>query len=196
MRNIFAGGRRQWRGIARACAASAGLALAGAAAANAQTAGESTGGEASLKLPDLRQVIFLGRVDGHTLLLVGIVFCVLGLAFGLGIYSKLKRLPVHRAMREMSELIYETCKTYLITQGKFLLLLWTFIAAVIVLYFGVLPPCIDAVARADHSGLQRGGHRGKLRRGVVRHSREHLREFADGLCGAAGANRIRSTRFR
>ncbi|MFZ3200683.1 MAG: sodium-translocating pyrophosphatase, partial [Candidatus Acidiferrales bacterium] len=111
-----------------------------AVAANAQPAGESVGGEASLKLPDLRQVIFLGRVDGHTLLLVGIVFCVLGLAFGLGIYSKLKRLPVHRAMREVSELIYETCKTYLITQGKFLLLLWTFIAVVIILYFGVLAP--------------------------------------------------------
>ena len=95
------------------------------------------GGEANLKLPDLSQVNFLGT-DGHRLLLIGILFCVFGLGFGLVIYTRLKNLPVHRAMREISELIYETCKTYLITQGKFLLLLWAFIAVVIVLYFGVL----------------------------------------------------------
>src|SRR5881227_810026 len=95
------------------------------------------GGEANLKLPDLSQVNFLG-MDGHRLLLIGILFCVLGLGFGLVIYTRLKNLPVHRAMREISELIYETCKTYLITQGKFLLLLWAFIAVVIILYFGVL----------------------------------------------------------
>src|SRR6266487_511792 len=95
------------------------------------------GGEANLKLPDLSQVNFLG-MDGHRLLLIGILFCVFGLGFGLVIYTRLKNLPVHRAMRESSELIYETCKTYLITQGKFLLLLWAFIAVVIILYFGVL----------------------------------------------------------
>jgi K(+)-stimulated pyrophosphate-energized sodium pump len=94
-------------------------------------------GEASLKLPDLSQVSFFG-IDGHKLLLFGILFCVFGLIFGLTIYQRLKNLPVHRSMREISELIYETCKTYLITQGKFLLLLETFIAVVIVLYFGVL----------------------------------------------------------
>jgi K(+)-stimulated pyrophosphate-energized sodium pump len=77
-------------------------------------------------------------VDGHKLLLFGIVFCIFGLIFGLTIYMRLKNLPVHRSMREISELIYETCKTYLITQGKFILLLEIFIAAVIVLYFGVL----------------------------------------------------------
>ncbi|HXJ17752.1 MAG TPA: sodium-translocating pyrophosphatase [Candidatus Polarisedimenticolia bacterium] len=103
----------------------------------ARAAADETGGEASLKLPDLSQVQFLG-VDGHKLLLWGILFCVFGLAFGLTIYMRLKNLPVHRAMREISELIYETCKTYLITQGKFLFLLWIFIAATIVLYFGVL----------------------------------------------------------
>ena len=54
------------------------------------------------------------------------------------IYVRLKNLPVHRSMREISELIYETCKTYLVKQGKFLFLLWIFIAAVIILYFGVL----------------------------------------------------------
>ncbi|MGH9790024.1 MAG: sodium/proton-translocating pyrophosphatase, partial [Candidatus Acidiferrales bacterium] len=68
----------------------------------------------------------------------GILFCVFGLAFGLVIYMRLKNLPVHRAMREISELIYETCKTYLITQGKFLLLLEAFVAVIIVLYFGML----------------------------------------------------------
>ncbi len=110
----------------------------GTAAAFAQPA-EAVGGEASLKVPDLSTVQFLG-VDGHKLLLVGILFCVFGLLFGLVIYTKLKNLPVHRAMREISELIYETCKTYLLTQGKFLMLLWIFIAVVIVLYFGWLAP--------------------------------------------------------
>ncbi len=98
-----------------------------------------TGGEANLRLPDLSSVSFLG-IDGHKLLMIGLIFCVAGLGFGMAIYMRLKNLPVHRAMREISELIYETCKTYLTTQGKFLLLLWVFIAAVIVLYFGVLSP--------------------------------------------------------
>ena len=97
------------------------------------------GGEAVLKLPDLSEVTFLG-VDGHRLLLVGLLFCFLGLMFGLAIYIQLKNLPVHRAMREISELIYETCKTYLITQGKFIMLLWVFIATIVVAYFGVLRP--------------------------------------------------------
>src|SRR5881398_2163847 len=79
-------------------------------------------------------------MDGHKLLLFGILFCLLGLAFGLVIYTRLKNLPVHKSMRGISELIYETCKTYLTTQGKFLLLLWVFIAIVIVLYFGWLHP--------------------------------------------------------
>ena len=70
--------------------------------------------------------------------MIGISFCIFGLLFGLVIYSHLKNLPVHRSMREMSQLIWETCKTYLVTQGKFLALLWVFIAAIIVLYFGVL----------------------------------------------------------
>jgi len=98
---------------------------------------DETGGEAALKLPDLSSVSFLG-IDGHRLLMIGLLFCVFGLAFGMVIFVRLKNLPVHRSMREISELIYETCKTYLITQGKFLMLLWAFIAAIIVLYFGVL----------------------------------------------------------
>jgi len=115
--------------------AAAAVALLAASIARADEAG----GEASLKLPDLSQVKFLG-IDGHTLLLFGILFCLFGLAFGLVIYTRLKNLPVHKSMREISELIYETCKTYLTTQGKFLLLLWVFIAIVIVLYFGWLAP--------------------------------------------------------
>ncbi len=96
-------------------------------------------GEASLRLPDLSSVNFLG-VDGHKLLLVGLLFCLFGLLFGLAIYMQLKNLPVHRSMREISELIYETCKTYLVTQGKFILILWVFIAVVILAYFGWLRP--------------------------------------------------------
>src|SRR5947207_11379160 len=107
--------------------------------APAALASPREGGEAALKLPDLSNVTFLG-IDGHKLLLVGLVFCFLGLMFGLAIYIQLKNLPVHRSMREISELIYETCKTYLTTQGKFILLLWVFIAVIIGLYFGWLAP--------------------------------------------------------
>lgn len=123
--------------FAKACAVVSFLVALSPARALAQGTVEAGGGEASLILPDLSQVDFLG-VDGHTLLLTGIFFCLLGLLFGLNIYRRLKSLPAHRAMLEISELIYETCKTYLITQGRFLLLLETFIAAVIILYFGVL----------------------------------------------------------
>src|ERR1043166_4742586 len=98
---------------------------------------QEVGGEANLKLPDLSQVSFLG-FNGHSLLSIGLLFCVFGLGFGMAIFVRLRNLPVHRAMREISELIYETCKTYLVTQGKFLLILETFIAVIIVLYFGVL----------------------------------------------------------
>jgi K(+)-stimulated pyrophosphate-energized sodium pump len=111
-----------------------------AAAAFAQPAGEA-GGEAALKLPKLDLVSFFnGAIDGHKLLLIGILFCLFGLGFGMAIFMRLKNLPVHRAMREISELIYETCKTYLITQGKFILLLWVFIAVIIAAYFGWLSP--------------------------------------------------------
>ncbi len=97
------------------------------------------GGEEELKLPDLHTATFLdGAVTGPTLLLVGLGVSVLGMAFGLMMYMKQKNLPVHASMREVSELIYETCKTYLITQGKFLLVLEAFIGAIIVVYFGFL----------------------------------------------------------
>ncbi len=96
------------------------------------------GGEANLVLPDLDQATFFGGIGGRTLLMAGLVVCALGLAFGLGMYTHLRNLPVHASMLEISELIYETCKTYLITQGKFLLILELFIGVIIVFYFGFL----------------------------------------------------------
>jgi K(+)-stimulated pyrophosphate-energized sodium pump len=96
------------------------------------------GGEANLKLPDLSQVSFMGGTSGRTLLMIGIGVSLLGMVFGLMIYTQLKKMAVHKSMLEISELIYETCKTYLITQGKFILILEVFIAIVIILYFGVL----------------------------------------------------------
>jgi K(+)-stimulated pyrophosphate-energized sodium pump len=96
-------------------------------------------GEANLKLPDMKSVSFMNdSITGYKLLSIGLIFCGLGLLFGLIIYMQLKNAPVHRAMKEISELIYETCKTYLVTQGKFILILEAFIAVVIILYFGVL----------------------------------------------------------
>jgi K(+)-stimulated pyrophosphate-energized sodium pump len=114
--------------------------VGGGAASHASAPVHAPGGEANLVLPDLSQVRFtsLGNLDGHTLLSLGLIVTLAGFAFGLVIFVQLQRLPVHRSMREISELIYETCKTYLITQGKFILLLELFIGAVIVLYFGVL----------------------------------------------------------
>jgi len=96
------------------------------------------GGEANLHLPDLGTASFLGGINGHNLLLGGLLVSALGLVFGLIIFVRLRNMPVHSAMREVSELIYETCKTYLATQGKFLLLLEGFIAVIIVFYFGLL----------------------------------------------------------
>jgi len=93
------------------------------------------GGEANLKLPDLSTVEFRG-VNGRTLLMGGLLVAALGLVFGLVAFTQLKNLPVHSSMKEVSELIYETCKTYLTTQGRFILILWVFIGAVAPLYFG------------------------------------------------------------
>ena len=124
--------KRHYRGVA----ASLGLLLPAFASAQTEHAG---GGEANLVLPDLSSVNFFG-MNGHALLMLGLLFCVGGLLFGMAIYVQLKNLPVHRTMLEISEMIYETCKTYLVTQGKFILLLWAFIAVIIALYFGYLSP--------------------------------------------------------
>ncbi|HZE73903.1 MAG TPA: sodium-translocating pyrophosphatase [Gemmatimonadales bacterium] len=119
--------------------------LLAAPAAVAQEAAGHAGGEASLTIPDLNSVQFLSAgIPGHTLLLTGLVVCALGLLFGLVNYSQLKGLAVHESMREVSELIYETCKTYLLTQGKFLMLLWVFIGAIAAVYFGFLAQTTDA----------------------------------------------------
>ena len=99
---------------------------------------QTEGGEANLDLPNLASATFLGGIDGRSLLMFGLLFCVLGMVFGLVIYMRLKNMPVHKSMLDVSELIYETCKTYLATQGKFLVLLECFIGVIIVFYFGFL----------------------------------------------------------
>ena len=94
--------------------------------------------EFDLKLPDLHTATFLGGISGWWLLFIGMLICIGGFAFGLFSYQQLKNLPVHASMREVSELIYETCKAYLVQQGKFLLVLFAFIGSVIFVYFGFL----------------------------------------------------------
>src|SRR3989449_11050964 len=111
---------------------------------DAAPAQHAASGEAALVLPDLNQATFLGGIGGRALLVWGLVICALGLLFGLAQYTQLRNLPVHRAMREMSELIYETCKTYLLTQGRFLLILWVFIGAIVAVYFGTLAETVNA----------------------------------------------------
>ena len=114
-------------------------AWAGQAPAQAEAAATHVGGEANLVVPDLSTVEFRGW-NGRTLLMGGLLICALGLLFGLMTFTELKNLPVHESMLEVSELIYETCKTYLITQGRFILVLWGFIAVIIAAYFGWLSP--------------------------------------------------------
>ncbi|WP_231505320.1 sodium-translocating pyrophosphatase [Cellulomonas sp. URHE0023] len=100
--------------------------------------GTGSGGEANLVLPDLWSVTVTGGVSGALLLGVGLVVCVLGLGFGMLAFVQLRRMPVHASMLEVSELIYSTCKAYLVKQGRFLMMLWAFIAAVIVVYYRFL----------------------------------------------------------
>ena len=109
----------------------------------------------------------------------GLVVCALGLLFGLVTFTQLKNLPVHASMLEVSELIYETCKTYLITQGKFILLLEVFIGVIMVVLLRRCSQHLRADAGVvDHPALQPDRHRRQLRRRVVRHPREHVRELA------------------
>jgi K(+)-stimulated pyrophosphate-energized sodium pump len=115
------------------------VALAGQAAAARAEQATHEGGEANLVVPDLSTVTFRGW-NGRTLLMGGLAVCALGLLFGLMTFTELKNLPVHKSMLEVSELIYETCKTYLVTQGRFILILWLFIAVIIGAYFGWLSP--------------------------------------------------------
>ena len=96
-------------------------------------------GEAELILPDLKSVKFFGdKVDGWSLLIGGLVICAFGMVFGMVQYSQIKKMKVHKSMLEISELIYGTCKTYLLTQGKFILVLWALVATIIWVYFHML----------------------------------------------------------
>ncbi len=112
--------------------------FAGCSAPAPTDPGAHRGGEANLRLPDLASATFFGGVDGRTLLMLGVLISLVGMAFGLVTFLGLRKLPVHQAMREVSELIYETCKAYLLQQGRFLLMLWVFTAAVIFVYFKFL----------------------------------------------------------
>ena len=96
--------------------------------------------ESDIHIPDLTQVTFpgLGGVSGPTLMYCGIGICLVGAIFGLVQYVKTRALPVHDSMARVSNTIWETCKTYLFTQGKFLAILWVLIAVCMVYYFKVL----------------------------------------------------------
>ncbi len=94
----------------------------------------SLAGEADLVIPDLSSVNFF-NVDGYTLLFWGMAICIFGFIFGFAQFSAIRKLPVHKSMHDISELIYETCKTYLMTQGKFILILEMLVGIIIVAYF-------------------------------------------------------------
>jgi K(+)-stimulated pyrophosphate-energized sodium pump len=130
-----------WRRVVGTAIVALTLALVAAPAAlaaqPAEGGGHAPGGEINIQLPDLNQGDFLG-MTGHQILLTGLVVCVLGLLFGAWTYVGVKNLPVHSSMAEVSALIYETCKAYLIQQGKFLLILEAFIGAVMVAYFALI----------------------------------------------------------
>ncbi|HKT59773.1 MAG TPA: sodium-translocating pyrophosphatase [Gemmatimonadales bacterium] len=146
--------RRAVPAIVPVLLALAALPLAGLLAAQQEPAASHTGGgEAALVLPPLDTATFLGGINGRTLLLFGLIVCALGLGFGLMIYRQLKTMAVHRSMLEVSELIYETCKTYLQTQGRFLLLLWVFIGIAVAVYFGKLATTIDPATGAEVHGF-------------------------------------------
>ncbi len=129
---MFAG----WRHGLSVCLVMAMIVLASCSPSIAAEEAVHHGGEASLVLPDLNSVKFLwGLVGGRDLLWVGLVVSIAGVVFGLMTSAQIKRMPVHRSMLEVSELIYATCKTYLLTQGKFLFTLWLFIGAIIFVHF-------------------------------------------------------------
>ncbi|MFO0831160.1 MAG: sodium-translocating pyrophosphatase [Phycisphaerales bacterium] len=113
-----------------------------ASPARASEGEHKAGGEVNIVLPDLTNTTvkaeFMGGMSGHKMLMIGLVVAALGLGFGMMIYTQLKNMPVHKSMLDISELIYETCKAYLLRQGKFLMILWAFVAAAMVAYFKFL----------------------------------------------------------
>ena len=162
----------------------------------AQT-GHPSAGEANLILPDLGSATFLGGINGHTLLMGGMVVSALGMVFGLIIFVRLRKMAVHSSMREVSELIYETCKTYLLTQGKFLLVLEAFIGVIIVFYFGFLYEggvgAFKVVIILLFSVI---GISGSFPGGGVRNAREHVRQLAHRVRQPGGEAVSRATTFR
>ncbi|HSW47237.1 MAG TPA: sodium-translocating pyrophosphatase [Phycisphaerae bacterium] len=119
-----------------------------AAVALAFLAVPALAGEADIKLPDLTQVYF-GGISGLSLMYAGLVICLIGLVFGLIQYNQIRNLPAHKCMTDVSDMIWETCKTYLIQQGKFLVLLWVIIGACMVYYFGVLQAGAEVAGQAQ-----------------------------------------------
>ncbi len=140
---------RRWTALLAALLVIFSIALP-ARAADAPT--HKGGGEASLVLPDLGSQKFMG-LDGHTLLLGGLLVSALGLVFGFAIFTQLKNMPVHKSMLDISELIYATCKAYLVQQGKFLMILWLFIGVIVAIYFGKLVETENAVTHATEHGF-------------------------------------------
>ena len=131
-----------------------GLGPVAAAAQPAAPAPQRPRGEANLVLPDLStpDILFLG-MTGSALLTIGLAVCAAGLLFGFMTYMQLQKMPVHKSMRDVSELIYETCKAYLLQQGRFLMLLWLFIGAIVAIYFGRLAEHVDPVSGAIEHGM-------------------------------------------
>ncbi|MFN0132880.1 MAG: sodium-translocating pyrophosphatase [Phycisphaerales bacterium] len=125
------------------------------APALAQQGGHKAGGEANLVLPRVGGESFMG-IPGDVLLYIGLAVCALGMVFGLVIYAQLKRMPVHKSMLDISELIYVTCKSYMIQQGKFLMVLWAFIAVAVAWYFGWLIPTGSDASGATQHGMSGG----------------------------------------
>jgi len=143
------------------------------------------GGEVNIHLPDLRQGDFFG-MTGHTILMFGLGVCVLGLLFGMTTYTAVKKLPVHKSMADVSELIYETCKAYLAKQGRFLLILFAFIGIVIVAYFmltGLELPKIAIILLFGLIGM--GGSFGVAAFGIRINTLANSRTAFAGLAGKA-----------
>ncbi|MBL8763767.1 MAG: sodium-translocating pyrophosphatase [Phycisphaerae bacterium] len=126
-------------------------------AADGAAPAHKAGGEASLVMPDLTNTTvkapFLGGMSGHNLLMIGLLVCIGGLIFGGIISAQLRAMAVHKSMLDVSELIYTTCKAYLYQQGKFLMVLWVFIAAVVGAYFGLLIPFENPVTHQLQNGM-------------------------------------------
>ncbi len=109
------------------------------AAALVASAVPARASESDIKIPDLKSVSFLdGALTGHAILMIGLAVCALGVVYGWLQYVQTRNLPVHQSMANVSQIIWETCKTYLFQQGRFLAVLWVLIAVCMTYYFGVL----------------------------------------------------------